>query len=104
MLVLDVINLFELGVLLPFFKLRLLLGLQFTSGGQGALTHCTVSSSQISSLWHPPLSNSQDGSQNASPVPSSTLQVEPRGHETPIQGLSAPRGRMECIAYHDNII
>ena len=63
---------------IPFSTLRLLLGLQFTIGGQGALTHCTVSSSHVSSLWHPPLSNLQDGSQNASPVPSSTLQVEPR--------------------------
>ena len=50
--------------------------------------HCTVCSSQTSLLWHPPLSKLQDGSQNASPVPSNTLQAEPRGQSNPIQGLS----------------
>ena len=45
-----------------------LLGVHLTMGGHGALTHCTSSSEHFSLAEHPPLSRSQDGSQNASPV------------------------------------
>ena len=51
-----------------------------TTGGQGALTHCTVSSEHVSLAEHPPLSRSHDGSQNASPVGSNTLHLDPVGH------------------------
>jgi len=57
-----------------------LLGMHFTTGGQGALGHFTVCSEHFWLVEHPPLSRSHDGSQYASPVDSETLHREPVGH------------------------
>ena len=61
-------------------------GVHCTAGGQGALTHVTLTSEHISPSEHPPLSRSHDGSQNGLPVGSYTLHWEPVGHLKPVQG------------------
>lgn len=64
------------------------LGRHFTTGGQGALTHCTSCSEHVSFDAHPPLSRSHDGWQNASPVGWNTSHLEPVGHSKLSQGLT----------------
>ena len=58
--------------------------MHLTFSGQGGFRHCTICSSQVWSLRQPPLSKSQDGSQKAFPVWSSTLQEEPRSQINPV--------------------
>jgi hypothetical protein len=56
---------------------RVQTSVHFTTGGQGARTHCTTCKEQLSLAEHPPLSMSQDGTQKASPVGSNTSHREP---------------------------